>query len=393
MSSSISYSANRSPCEIYSPLQTSQWETRLVTLQPGLTHELTRCTLSTVSLSAVHDEYEALSYVWGYPLIRENIELDAVEFQVTTNLHAALRHLRWVTRPRSLWIDAVCINQTNPAERSKQVSLMTEIYKHAKQVIVWLGESSHDSLRAMYFLDIIAQKPSQEFLSENPIDGNNPLAVFNRTGIGVQPLRMAEKPPQDEFLVEAAMNLLKRPWFQRGWVFQEVVLASKALVYCGQRSISWDDLSLAVRRITEIGATDIRVKQLSRLKEAPERSVLEVTELREIREYGLCRITLLYLLQRGIEREVTDPRDRIYAVLGLTSESLDNFPPPDYTQSVSEVYRNTVLYLIRHTGKLDVLNQVLEPKQEPGEPSWVPNWNKDFMYSWLRSSPGEEDLF
>jgi Heterokaryon incompatibility protein (HET) len=99
-----------------------------------------------MSLSAVHDDYEALSYVWGDPLIRENIELDGVEFQVTTNLHAALRHLRWVTRPRLLWIDAVCINQTNPAERSKQVSLMTEIYKHAKQVIIWLGESSHDSL-------------------------------------------------------------------------------------------------------------------------------------------------------------------------------------------------------------------------------------------------------
>jgi Heterokaryon incompatibility protein (HET) len=274
MSSSISYSANRSPCEIYSPLRTSQRETRLVTLQPGLTHELTCCTLSIVSLSAVHDDYEALSYVWGDPLIRENIELDGVEFQVTTNLHAALRHLRWVTRPRLLWIDAVCINQTNAAERSKQVSLMTEIYKYAKQVIVWLGESSHDSLRAMHFLDIIAQKPSQEFLSENPKDGNNPLAVFNRTRIDVQPLRMAEKPPQDEFLVEAAMNLLKRPWFRRGWVLQEVVLASKALVYCGQRSISWDDLSLAACRITEIGAIDIRVRQLSRLKEGPLESVL-----------------------------------------------------------------------------------------------------------------------
>jgi hypothetical protein len=61
-------------------------------------------------------EFEALSYVWGDPLITRQIKLNSQPFRVTENLEAALRRLRHDDRARIMWIDAICINQRNPRE-------------------------------------------------------------------------------------------------------------------------------------------------------------------------------------------------------------------------------------------------------------------------------------
>ena len=89
--------------------------------------------------------YEALSYVWGKQDNLLSLELNHYSFSVSQNLHSALRQLRpdpgnIDTSTRRLWVDAICINQSDSAEKSQQVMQMTEIYAGAEHVLIWLGE-------------------------------------------------------------------------------------------------------------------------------------------------------------------------------------------------------------------------------------------------------------
>lgn len=96
-------------------------------------------------------EFEALSYArgsTGYPIeILIETKSGPGVVKITQNLHDALHRLRYETRPRVLWIDAICIDQQNIPERSSQVRRIADIYPVAEIVIVWLGrETNHSSL-------------------------------------------------------------------------------------------------------------------------------------------------------------------------------------------------------------------------------------------------------
>ena len=87
--------------------------------------------------------YEALSYVWGAPQGDRAINCEQKTILITENCEDALRRLRRRTRSRTLlWIDAICINQSNLAECSRQVGIMTCVYANARRVVGWLGEHS-----------------------------------------------------------------------------------------------------------------------------------------------------------------------------------------------------------------------------------------------------------
>ncbi|ETS86520.1 hypothetical protein PFICI_00348 [Pestalotiopsis fici W106-1] len=123
---------------IYTPLIPAEAQIRLLTLHPGPFDEDIRCSLNTASLKSVL-QYEALSYVWGDPADTLPVVVDGSEIQVTTNLEAALRHLRWQEKARTLWADAICINQNDTEEKTVQVPMMGDIYRQATSVVVWLG--------------------------------------------------------------------------------------------------------------------------------------------------------------------------------------------------------------------------------------------------------------
>jgi hypothetical protein len=102
---------------------------------------------------------EALSYSWGadppsHPIICHQDGSTAADnlLNVTYNCLAGLRQLRWCDKPRHLWIDSICIDQTNVKERNQQVALMGELYPSAKHVIVWVGEQDNGTERAMDFI-------------------------------------------------------------------------------------------------------------------------------------------------------------------------------------------------------------------------------------------------
>ncbi|KAE9378295.1 HET-domain-containing protein, partial [Stipitochalara longipes BDJ] len=210
---------------MYTPLDRATREIRLAHLAPSPNlDEQVSCSLHIVSF----DEslyYEALSYVWGDPTITAPIQLRAsprrrssdgagqapalsalvenevhsTQWPVTTNLEAAMRYLRHESEVRILWIDAICIDQSNIEERNHQVSLMKTIYSNAVLVRIWLGRPSPGSDDAMAILKQFGQ------------------------GITLEKIKLGDRLPGDKDLWPI-IEIMKRPWWRRTWVRQELFL-------------------------------------------------------------------------------------------------------------------------------------------------------------------------
>ncbi|CAD6591406.1 MAG: hypothetical protein ASARMPRED_005377 [Alectoria sarmentosa] len=204
---------------------------RILTVRQGGPDDSIECTLTTRPLAIPESSspvdqvlpYEALSYHWGSGEAGMKIKIYTESFpglfRVRPNLHAALNQLRLPDRPRRLWIDAICINQGDNDEKNAQVSLMSDIYTKATSVCVWLGEASLDSNLALNFISRIVN-----------LDDFDRLVADRRT-------------PQEW---AALSSLMRRAWFSRRWVVQEIALAARATLYCGDAYVRWSDFADAV---------------------------------------------------------------------------------------------------------------------------------------------------
>ena len=137
---------------IYKALNTLTNEIRLLSFMPTIEPNGIGLQLDVVNINKA-PPYRALSYVWGDPTITEPICLNGVNFKVTKNLYTALQaileHYSGDSEFRYFWIDAICINQNDATEKTRQVGLMYDIYSRATEVIMWLGEEDEDSHVAM----------------------------------------------------------------------------------------------------------------------------------------------------------------------------------------------------------------------------------------------------
>lgn len=116
-------------------------------------HRVSRLAQSWFKPDRMSTSYEALSWVWGDLKIRKEITVNGQKLEVTTSLMAALEHLRDVSDPRELWVDAICINQRDLEERNQQIQIMEHIYSFASTVLVWLGERNEYSDKAFDLIE------------------------------------------------------------------------------------------------------------------------------------------------------------------------------------------------------------------------------------------------
>jgi hypothetical protein len=133
---------------VYSPLQLQEQEIRLVILGRAPSVDAPPvCRLKVVKLAA-RPIFEALSWAWGDPTRTQPMTLQGRVWHAPENLVSALKCLRKPDKFRTLWIDALCINQSNEVsalrERSRQVRLMKYIYSTASDVIIWMGVPEGD---------------------------------------------------------------------------------------------------------------------------------------------------------------------------------------------------------------------------------------------------------
>ena len=130
----------------HQPLPTPT-STRVFTLQPGAWDSPICLSLEEIDLDdKPHLEYEAISYTWG-PLGEEiPIHIEGHEnVLIRVNLWNFIRRLRSERKPRTLWADAICISQSDPVEKGKQVELIGRVFGQALRVLVWVGEHADGS--------------------------------------------------------------------------------------------------------------------------------------------------------------------------------------------------------------------------------------------------------
>ncbi|KAH7138761.1 heterokaryon incompatibility protein-domain-containing protein [Dendryphion nanum] len=371
------------PCSqsIYRPL-TEPKEIRLILLEPGDKSDQISCKLIHVTLSW-RTQYEALSYNWGDSDKRASVVCDGETISVTANLHSALRDLRLTDRQRVLWADCICINQNDLEEKSAQVKMMGQIYASARRTVIWLGEASDDIKGAFSTLE----KAYPRVLLHLPIS-----LVFAVVPM-LQPFvpRLIAEPHLPKSADWNAVNrLLERPWFQRTWIVQEVILSKYAVVVCGGETINFQKLLTTVRGlriITTHGGPRHNILELeNETVFATTNGLYMINKVRENLRSGYWVLgrtrkwtsTLIDMVHETRVFQCSDPRDRIYAIINVTTEKspAKRGLPVDYSFDVGEVYRRFVVWDIMENHSLSTLSIISDKtKTDFGLPSWVPDFS------------------
>lgn len=353
------------------PRLTEDEKTRLMILEPGEPDDELGCHLKHIRSLQDH-EYEALSYVWGETSRKHVIQCSGMKIQITANLEAALRQLRYAHRPRVLWIDAICINQDDKAERSRQVRIMQEIYANAKQVVVWLGRGAEGDARAFESLQNLRSQ----------LNGQNDSWFLVRLGwyrdrSGRVFSGGAHRSMLTDIEYTHLITLLRREWFRRTWVIQEVASAQRAIVYCGDQSMPWEIFADVYMRL---GDHFLPVSQLG--GEDAHHSLENITAIERARRShsGPLSMSLFHILVATSFSKCKDQRDKIFAVVGLAKGWVEKrVLLPDYEtreEEVLEAFKDFAVTDSNHYKDLRALSCASGPSATPSLPSWVPDWRK-----------------
>ncbi|KAH7394517.1 heterokaryon incompatibility protein-domain-containing protein [Pyrenochaeta sp. MPI-SDFR-AT-0127] len=411
---------------------------RLLELLPSTGATAIRCSLKTFELQDA-PSFKALSYTWGHsttaikasatiakePKIlsnthqegegrydsdpeaagrtrRHSIICDGRLVKVTSNLRDALRMLanainmpQMPKTPSYYWIDALCMNQSDIEERNIQVARMADVFKKADGVICWLGkedEFTNDALTTIRRISAIPESdwplvPYTSFYDpeESQLGYSSHLTFHNWLGF---------------------MVLINRPWFKRAWVVQEIALGKSALVVCGSKVFSWDMLSKTLSFVkTTKWYHHLHTEKMKHVKALQKHPGIYKRVLQSKLSVGISPVylnetrlavsastdpnslesirppPLRILLDKHRFSKSSDPRDKVYAFLGLANRALSPFRTapltltPNYNLSVQEVYIEAARAFIVSYENLSWLSHVEDPSKRRtlGLPSWVPD--------------------
>jgi hypothetical protein len=327
--------------------------------------------------------FDALSYTWGdwwgFKIIKVNGKLAAI----TKNLYDVLIAFRRNHLPETyLWVDALCINQRDVAEREAQVSLMRDIFEGAARVRVWLGKEKRYS--RLCFETIMEEKP-----------------IISKISV-----------LEDESFLEGIYELLLRSWWRRLWVVQEITLAADATAHCGDLAVGFRQflknlvdhifflsdnrgIGHAIEGTIPAGGDDYsnRTTPQSNII-TPAVPILAVfSKVRNLCDERSDPREVIRQLGRLTTMDVTLTHDRLYGILGLCPASLDI--QPQYRTPIETVFEEGAMRLITWSQSLELLRHAGIPRRtdwlegwtNPSiqVPSWVPLWNIDFE-SWNNTS-------
>jgi Heterokaryon incompatibility protein (HET) len=221
----------------YKNLKSGSADFRVLDLQPGSKGDPIQCQIWTTSVAS-STSYEALSYCWGDKSITKDIYIGECSFPVTTNLYAALHSLRLKDVARTMWIDAICINQSSTEEKESQIGLMRDIYQQADRVVIWLGLSKPKTRLAFILLEAWTPSGVGKWRFGTQPMTSKEVQLQNKV---IDELRFVLSDPE---LGEGAQifftDVITRDWWRRVWILQEAALAKELLVKCGDHELDWD---------------------------------------------------------------------------------------------------------------------------------------------------------
>lgn len=321
---------------------------RLLSLEP----RDDRVTLN-LFLASLEDKpyYEAISYTWGDVTEKKEITCGNQLVTVPENLYDALRHLRCPDRVRTLWVDAICINQVDIAEKSAQIRIMADIYENAQAVLVWIGKEDDETERIFSEARRLAAaqrasntEAASQKISYNPDDHQSPFSD----------------------IAKGFLSIFRRDWFKRIWVIQEVSVCRKVNVVCGPLIIDWEDL-MAVLFATAVPGTIV---------DGWRKATYAIFEQRKDFDKS-NRPPLSLLIVRHQDSLATKAEDKIYALLGLASDVSREQVTISYDTMINDIYQKVALSCLIHDQDLSILGSVQSSSSSTlrGLPSWVSDWS------------------
>lgn len=352
-------------------------EFRLIKILPGRQEDpedMVRCQLFPRTLSNC-PEYVALSYAWGDVSDTHKVLIERTEVSVSASLESALRALRDPGKSKWVWADAISINQEDPSERASQVRLMTRIYQEAKSVAIWLGPQSGNSDLGMELIENISKGAAM------------PLEITKSTPAPFKKNNFA-----------AVVALFDREYWHRLWVVQEVFNARTIKVYCGPVILPWKAFQTAskiFREHRDVLERSFHPRYINNFYQAQTGSYAQVlvhggpgslagvgTPEKFRGNYKLSDREvfqdLLEVMHTCRRKLTSEPRDKIFGVLGVLAERIRNEIKVDYSIPVKDVYMNIFRTVVEKTESLDILCQSIHfPTyiNNNNLPSWVPDWS------------------
>ncbi|TGO19830.1 hypothetical protein BTUL_0002g00750 [Botrytis tulipae] len=296
----------------YKPLDPLVDGIRLLHLLPGNCTQQPRCFLKH-AIFGERPKYNAVSYTWGNEADQQPIVIDDRSFLVTKNLYKALICLQQQSVTEYVfWVDAICINQDDIAERNRQLTIMPYIYERAKLVVIWLRND-----------ELISPPiwPDPEKISPFEMSGHTQQYKDQRS------------------LFNYLMIVCSNEYWKRLWIIQEIGKARKLTIFFGQELIDWQRF---LETITLDWPYPAWITQGTMEEDALSQTIPWSLYYQLRNKYdGAHKLQNLMATHR--QALCKEPRDKVYGLVGLATDCYAGFPM-DYRKTLYEVWKDTVIF-------------------------------------------------
>ncbi|KAI0549238.1 heterokaryon incompatibility protein-domain-containing protein [Xylaria curta] len=388
---------------------------RVLCILPGFEEGPIECQLEERDLQNDVIE-EALSYVWGEPIFDEFINIDGRAFRVTRNLDNIIRSLRDREVIRTIWIDAICINQSDLEEKSQQVRFMRDIYSKAQKTTIWLGDWPTE------------QVISESNLMEDPdyiltlallrFEGGT-VDKYDLSGILEEVLKYETDTWDERGLALAIMlfrclnSIMTHKWWERVWTIQEAALSpNEPIIHFRGYSFLLCTVISAIDVANNIvhKRRDIFDPLYASFEENHATHFMAASLLRYMlqwQEMGRSRDSLLFLRpgaqignrMANVQDRIfptllgvvhtyraTDPRDQIFALESLLIESAGRLINVDYTESTETVFRRITARCLNQLPEksISLYGLLIEDQNNHTIDFSGPSWVHNFAYSGVK---------